>query len=411
MRYMNLFNERKEGNQMTKVQKSWEKYLYTVLQVVTVLYGLLCLYLYYMQSIQPLDYDNRYFQSDLPYHISMIVEDGWYYSFTAYIYQILYIVCGRTTVGIAVFLAVVSVATVFLTDIALRIFLKLEKSTWYTLLGAISVNFIMPFFWEYAGLYRYVSYQSGSIWHNSTYQCMKLAALSAFLYYWKLQEKYKDQGITVKEWFVFCILLAVCTGIKPSFLTVFAPVMAVFLVADLFRKVSFKRIFVFGSAVLPSLGVILWQQSILFGEETGNGISIQPWYAFSLHAQRPKVAVLCSLAFPIVVLLFSLVDLWNDKKYLFLWLMTGVGFAEALLFVEVGKRSRDGNFLWGYSFAIFAVNLYSLVQMVKMFRKSKQMVWYKGMLVVCAAVFSYQVLCGVVFFARLLSGETYWMLG
>ena len=53
-------------------------------------YGALCLYLFYMQSIQPLDYDNRYFQSDLPYHISMIVDDGWYYRFTAYIYQLLY---------------------------------------------------------------------------------------------------------------------------------------------------------------------------------------------------------------------------------------------------------------------------------------------------------------------------------
>lgn len=396
---------------MTKTQKSWEKYLYTVLQAVTVVYGLLCLYLYYMQSIQPLDYDNRYFHSDLPYHISMIIDDGWYYSFTAYVYQALYVICGRTTIGIAVFLAAVSVATVYLTDIALRFFLKMEKSTWYTLLGGLLVNFIMPFFWEYAGLYRYISYQSGSIWHNSTYQCMKLAALAAFLYYWKLNEKYAKQGICLKEWIIFCILMAVGTGIKPSFLTVFGPVMAVFLLIDLFRKVPFKRIFIFGSAVLPSFGVIFWQQSVLFGGETGNGISIQPWYAFSLHGVRPKVAVLCSLAFPIVVLLFTLADLWNDKKYLFVWIMTGVGFLEALLFVEVGKRSRDGNFLWGYSFALFAINLYSVVQLIKMFRKSKQLVWYRLLLVISGAVFSYQVYCGILFFGRLLQGETYWMLG
>lgn len=395
---------------MTKPTKSWEKYLHIMLQAVTVIYGLLCLYLYYMQSIQPMDYNNHYFESDLPYHISMIIDDGWYYSFTAYVYQALYLISGHTTVGIAIFLAAVSVATVYLTDIAVRTFLKLEKSTWYTLLLGLSVNLIMPFFWEYAGLYRYVSYQSGSIWHNSTYQCMKLAALAAFLYYWKLNEKYKEQGIRTREWLSFCVLLAVCTGIKPSFLTVFAPVMAVFLLVDLFRRVPFKRIFWFGSAVLPSLAVILWQQSVLFGEETGNGISIQPWYAFSLHADRPKVAVLCSIVFPIVVLLFSLADLWNDKKYLFVWLMTGVGFAEALLFVEVGKRSRDGNFLWGYSFAIFVLCLYSAVQLVKMFRKAKQIVWYKPLVLLCSLVFLYQVFCGIVFFARLLQGETYWML-
>lgn len=399
------------GTHMTKAQKSWEKYLYIVIQTVTVMYGLLCLYLYYMQSVQPLLYENRYFQSDLPYHISMIVDDGWYYSFTAYIYQALYIICGHTTVGIAVFLALVSVATVYLTDYALCCFLKRSKSTWYTLLLGLLTNLIMPLFWEYAGIYRYVSYQSGSIWHNSTYQCMKLAALAAFLYYWKLNEKYRERGISLKEWVVFSLLLAVCTGIKPSFLTVFAPVMAVFLLIDLFCKVPFQRIFIFGSAVLPSVCVMLWQQSVLFGSETGNGISINPWYAFSLHADRPKIAVLCSLAFPIVVLLFSLADFWNDRKYLFIWLMTGVGFAEALFFVEVGSRSRDGNFLWGYSFAIFAVNLYSVIQVFKMFQKAKQLVWYRLILAVCAVVFSYQVYCGVVFFVRLLQGETYWMLG
>lgn len=395
---------------MTKKQKSWEKYLYTVLQAVTVIYGLLCLYLYYMQSIQPMNYDNHYFESDLPYHISMIIDDGWYYSFTAYIYQFLHFICGGTTVGIAVFLAMVSVATVYLTDVALQRFLKQEKSTWYTLLGGLLINFIMPLFWEYAGYYRYVSYQSGSIWHNSTYQCMKLAALAAFLYYWRLEEKYREQGISRKEWVTFALLLAVCTGIKPSFLTVWAPVTAVFLLVDLFCKVPFRRIFLFGSTVFPSLFVVLWQQSVLFGEDTGNGISIQPWYFFSLHAQRPKVAVLCSLAFPIIVLLFSLADLWNDKKYRFIWLMTGVGFLEALLFVEVGSRSRDGNFVWGYSFAIFAVCLYSLVQMFKMFRKSRQMAWYKVILGICGLVFSYQVYCGIVFFVKLLQGQTYWML-
>lgn len=395
---------------MGKTQNRGGKIIYVLLQAVTLLYGLLCLYLYYMQSIQPLDYDNRFFQSDLPYHISMIVDDGWYYSFTAYIYQLLYILCGHTTIGIAVFLAVVSVATVFLTDVALRSFLKLEKSTWYTLLGGILVNFIMPLFWEYAGLYRYVSYQSGSIWHNSTYQCMKLAALAAFLYYWRLNEKYTERGITVREWLTFCILLVVCTGIKPSFLTVFAPVMAVFLLVDLFGRTSFKRVFIFGSAVLPSLAVILWQQSVLFGGESGNGISIQPWYTFSLHAVRPKVAILCSLAFPIIVLLFSLADLWRDRKYLFIWVMTGLGFLEALFFVEVGSRSRDGNFLWGYSFAIFAVCLYSFAELVKMFKKCRQMWWYRILLLICGAVFAYQVFCGVLFFGRLLLGETYWML-
>ena len=105
-----------------------------------------CLYLYYMQSVQPLDYNNRYFQSDLPYHISMIVEDGWYYSFTAYVYQALYLICGKTTVGIALFLAAVSVGTLLLTELLLRRMAGSEKRGWATMAAALALNLVMPFY-------------------------------------------------------------------------------------------------------------------------------------------------------------------------------------------------------------------------------------------------------------------------
>lgn len=113
--------------------------------VLTALYGAACLYLYYMQSVQPLDYDNRYFQSDLPYHISMIVEDGWYYSFTAYAYQALYYLCGRTTVGIALFLAAVTVASLLLTELLLRRMAGMQRKSWATMAAALALNLVMPF--------------------------------------------------------------------------------------------------------------------------------------------------------------------------------------------------------------------------------------------------------------------------
>lgn len=396
---------------MEKSKKSGERYLRIFFHIVTVAYGILCFYLYYMQSVQPLDPDNHYFESDLPYHISMIVQDGWGYSLTACIYKILYAVCGNTTVGIAVFLALISVFTVYATDWLFSLFLKREHGTWYTLLTGLLANLIMPFFWKYAGSYRYVSYQSGNIWHNSTYQCMKLVALITVLYYWKVQEHYGERGLSFREWIILSLLLATGTGVKPSFLTVFAPVMAIFLLADLCKKVPFKYVFQFGSTVFPSLAVLLWQKAVLFGTDTGNGIGIRPWYSFSLHADRPKLAVLCSLAFPLLVLLFSLKDLWKDRKYLFFWIMTGIGFLEALLLVEVGERSRAGNFLWGYSFAIFLISLYSIAQFLKLLKQSRENRWYLIPVLLSAGVLSYQIVCGLIFFTRLLQGETYWMLG
>ena len=325
-------------------KKILNKYVKPISWVVLSIYGAACLYLFYMQSIQPLDYNNRYFQSDLPYHISMIIDDGWYYSFTAYAYQLLYGIFGRRTVGIALFLTVLAVLGILLTERLVRMLLDEEKMTAQTFFGSVALNLVMPFFWTMAGQYRYVSYQAGNIWHNSTYQCMKVLALAAILCYLKIEKDY-ERHIALKQWIWFAILLVVCTGVKPSFLTVFAPAMACKLLWDLFHKVPFKQIFIFGCAVLPACVVVLWQNAVLFGEETGQGFSLQPWFTFSLHADRPKLAVLCSLAFPLVIAVCSLKALFRDKKYCFAWVMTGIGFLEALLLAETGSRANDGNFL------------------------------------------------------------------
>ena len=417
-----------------------------LLWALTTLYGMACLYLYYMQSIQPLDYDNRYFQSDLPYHISMIVEDGWYYSFTAYAYQALYYLCGKTTVGIALFLAAVTVASLVLTELLLRRMAGMQRRSWATMAAALALNLAMPFYLKWAGSYRYVSYQSGNLWHNSTYLCMRLLALAALLYYQKLEEHYREK-ITAKQWIVFALLLVICTGVKPSFLTVFAPVLALKLLWDLCHRVRFKQVFLLGSAVLPACGVVLWQNMVLFGEDTGNGMTFDPWYTFSLHADRPKLAVLCSLAFPLVVLGASLLamtreqwrqlgsareDVWPggvyqlrlNRIYLFAWLMTSVGFAEALCLVETGSRSRDGNFLWGYLFAIFWLHVVSLIKWLSLRNvdialltsgenstQRVRMIIIRIAYILAGLVLLYQLWCGVYFFSRLLGGETYFMMG
>lgn len=389
--------------------KTKHRYVMPLLWCITALYGGLCVYLFYMQSIQPLDYNNRYFQSDLPYHISMIIDDGWYYSFTAYLYQVLHWLGGGTTILIALFLGVVTALCIVLTRDLLCLLLGRDKTDPLTLAGAFALNLVMPFYWTVAGEYRYVSYQSGNIWHNSTYQCMKLAALAAMICYWQIEREYR-QKLTLKQWGTLAALLFLCTGIKPSFLTVFAPVLALKLLIDLFQKTRFRQVFLLGSTVLPACGVVLWQNMVLFGGDTGNGWTFSPWYTFSLHANKTKLAVLCSIAFPLVILLFSLRELWRDKRYLFTWAMTGVGFLEALCLVETGNRSRDGNFLWGYCFAIFLVMVLSFEKWLLLWKKRGQGVFYKAAFGISGAVAAYQVFCGVYFFVRLLQGETYFMM-
>ena len=376
------------------------------MHIVVWVYGLACLWLYYHQSVAELpDAAVIPYQSDLPLHISMIVEDGWYYSFTAYAYKVLYVLFGGTTGGIALFLTVISVATIYVTEKAVCYFGNYKESHWHTLLMAFTINLVMPIYVEYAGVYRYVSFQSANIWHNSTYICMKLFALMTFLYYFKLEQKYRE-GITVKEWITFAVLNVIATGIKPSFLVAFSPIMGIFLLADLLKKVSFKKIFIFGSAMLPSGLVILWQNAVLFGADTGNGMTINPWYTFSLHADRPKLAVILSVAFCGVVILATIKDVLKEKHYLFVILMAMLGFLEALCLVESGSRSVDGNFLWGYSFCLFVLFLYTAI---KCFQYPRKTIAQKCILSVMTVVYFCHLYCGLLFFIRLVLGESYWM--
>lgn len=382
-----------------------EKILRTAVHILVVLYGIACLWLFYRQSVADLTVEGAIpYESDLPLHISMIVEDGWYYSLTAYIYKLLYTVCGGTTWGIVLFLCACAVATVYVTEEFVYRLGKYGEKTWFTLLLALSLNFVMPVYIRAVGEYRYVSYQSGNIWHNSTYICMRLAALAALLCYFRLEGKYRE-GITRKEWCCFALLNIVCTGIKPSFLLVFSPVMGIFLLADLFRQAPLKRILVFGSALLPSGLVILWQNSVLFGEKTGNGVEFRPWYTFALHADITKLAVVCSVLFCGLVVLLTLRKAASEKNYLFIVAMAVLGFLEALCLVESGSRAADGNFLWGYSFCLFVLFAVCAVKWLEFNGKGVQKILRTGL----GLVYAWHLYCGMYFFVNLVAGASYWM--
>lgn len=386
------------------IQKN-EKYMNLFFSGITVLYGLLCFFLYYKQSVADLNVAGEIaYQSDLPLHISMIVEDGWLYSFTAFAYKLLYAVCGGSTVGIALLLALCSYATVLLTENLLIVLGLARQKNWHSLLTALTLNFVMPIFIPFIGEFRYVSYQAGNIWHNSTYICMRTAALAVLLTYFKLEKTYR-QGISLKEWLLFAALNIVCTGIKPSFLLAFSPIMGIFLLADLCRKVPLLNILKFGSALLPSGLVILWQNAVLFGQDTGNGISVNPWYTFSMHTNIPKLAVVCSALFCGLTLVVTCRELLKDRQYLFIVCMAALGFLEALLLVENGSRSVDGNFLWGYSFCLSVWFAVSAVKWLKRETTGIQTAVKYGL----AAVYAAHLYCGLYFFFRLVEGASFYM--
>ncbi len=375
-------------------------------------YGVFCVYLYYKQTFYV---EGMPFDSDLPYHIKMAVEDHWFYSLTALIYQLFFLMPWGNILT-ALFLGLITLGTIALTTRLLR-----EMSVragcgsvpeWLFLLLGFLCNVAMPFYVKAAHYQRYIGYQSPSIWHNSTYICMKFCGVLVLLFYLRLEEKYRE-GLSVKDWLFMAGALILANAVKPSFFLVFAPTMALFLLWDLFRKVPFSRIFIFGLTVIPSVLVVLWQNMVLFGNDTGNSIELNYGYTLTLHSLHPKATLILSVAFPLFVLVFLWKELFRDKWYLFFWLMWGIALLQVTFLSENGTRARDGNFMWGYSFGIFMIVLYSVVKLLKLMRAPTG-IWENrylryGFLITSWGILAYQCYCGIVFWIRLCQGETYWM--
>lgn len=397
---------------MKKITISKEILTKFILWAGILVYGGFCTFLHYKQTFHV---EGTPFESDLPYHISMAVEDDWAYSLTGLLYR-LFFATDFGPILTALFLGSVTVATIYVTYLLLKELCtkcnltKVNESL--LIVFAFLTNVVMPFYLEWAYYRRYIGWQSASVWHNSTYTCMKLLGILVVLMYLKLEPKYKG-ALSLKEWSLMALLFILVNAVKPSFILVFAPAMALYLLVDLFQKIKFGRIFLFGLTVIPSLLVVLWQNVVLFGEDTGNGIIFAYAHTMSLHGTHPKVSLLLSVAFPIFVAVVLWKEFFTDKWYRFCYLVWGVGLFQYVFLAEEGARSRDANFNWGYAFGIFLIMVVSVVKLLQVWKQPKGIFQNKvlrnAFLGIATIIFAYQCYCGLYFFGRLCQGITYWM--
>lgn len=372
--------------------------------MLLLVYGALCFYLYYEQLLYPV---TGRFESDTSVHVRFAVEEGYYHSLAAFIYVLLYRLPFRNA-AIALVLSLATVASVYLTYRLIDRLSKGKKIWAYT--GAFFANFVMGFYVSFINKQHYIGYQNANMWHNSTYIFMKVFALLSIICFLDLEESYKE-GINIKKLLCFTAYLTVATGFKASFLTVFAPVLAVKLLIDLIKGTKFKRVFAFALTVIPGILVMGLQSIVMSGQGGANGYVISPFTALSMRGDHPKVTLVLSVLFPLWVGLWHIKDFYKDKLYFGSLIMWAVAFLEVFLFLETGERALDSNFFWGYSIALFFVFMSSALKMcedlafaLKNGRKIATIYGGIGMFMLVWHVFS-----GVWYFALLFTGVTYFV--
>lgn len=371
----------------------------TLLLILLIIIFGLTTYLFYMQAIGR-------FNSDLILHIKSALENGSdQYTITKPLYRILYTYFGGN-ISIALFLSFVEILTIYVTKKALD-FYNSDMSSKVKWLLSITLNFVIAIYVPFIHKAFNAGVQEPTEWHNSTYMCMKLLGIFIILLYFKIEKNYLKR-ISFKNYVIFCASLILVNSIKPNFILAFAPTMLIFLIIDFIKnyknKTAIKNMIVFGSAVLISLIVLIYQSMVLYGSDDGSGITIGFMTLLKQYHRYPIISLIQSAAFPVFIYSTNIKKVLKNKKYLFILILNFVALLEYLLLQETGVRALDGNFDWGYSFSLmmFFISSISLLYEVK-----QENLHSKKYYILAYLIFALHFVSGIIYFIRLLLGFSY----
>ncbi len=347
------------------------------------------------------------YDSDLPAHISEGIN-GTAYSLMERSYGFLMETLGLNEKAVALWLALLLGAAVFVTWLLLRQLFPAGNQRALHFL-AFACSFVMPLYLPWVNDYRYMGMQSGNLWHNSTYLGMKFAAVLVLLLYFSWLKTYQ-KGISPGKWLLFTASLIFVNLMKPNFILCFAPAMGLQLLADciLARGKTLKYQILSGIPVLISLGVVIYQTTVLFqGKEDGSRIALMLPYNFLKYNRYPWAALLQSAAFPLFVLAGNRKELKRDRVFGFTWLIWLFGLLEYLFLGEEGPRKTHGNFSWGYSFCIFLVFVVCAAKCCEKLKEGRPSGGRKLYWAAAGLLFLGHLACGMTYFIHLYLGGTY----
>ncbi len=316
---------------------------------------------------------------------------------------------------IIAFLVAVVLAGVWLCSVFFHRYSPVGHPLACTLLG-MACYCADPIFIAALNPYRSLGVQAGGVWHNPTLLGIKTMLLALVLVYLSICEQMEDTraALPIREMLLFSLILTVATWIKPNLATSVEPAIAFFLVFDLCRHKGqgFWKKAAFAATVVPSFVVIGWQFLISFtgapaGEESG--IAFAPGMALLTWTKHPICAIFQSLAFPLLVLCFSIPRVFTDRKYGFAWAITGFAYAQYLFLAETGRRAGDGNFSWGMQMVMVYLFAVSVIRLMEAWPVLWQKIWGRVLALGSAALFLWHVFCGVEYIVLFLREKTYFM--
>lgn len=312
--------------------------------------------MFYRESI---NYDGMY-HSDLLAHIEFSSAINFRYSIMFSIFYALKQING-TTFYIGMFIAAAATLTIYFTQRILKELLP-DMSGYAGLFFAFALNLVSNIYVPYINTMLYLGVGSASVWHNATYIFMKFG-ISIFILFLVLFLKEYPERISVKYWIGCSASLLLTTLFKPNYILCFAPALFVFLVVSVIKNKfkNFKKCFIFALIVIPSMLILLYMYSAVYGsaassyEGMGTGLS-ESSIAIGLSplfSMQSIPGIFQLSAFPLFVFIFSFKRVAKSKLCIITILTYIFGVLENTFLYETGKRMTAGDWSWGYCSTVF----------------------------------------------------------
>jgi hypothetical protein len=284
---------------------------------------------------------------------------------------------------------------------AYSIRLVLVFTAFLMLVSAIYVPFFNPLL--------YLGQGSPNVWHNPTLLAMKPFAFAAFAcYVYALNGR--KRGDTLVFYFAASGALLVTVLIKSNFALAFIPALCLYL--PLRHRMDFIAYWKSFLVVLPTLLVLLFQYLTVrfLGATLQVPVSFTiDWLGvWKLYSPNIPISILLALAFPLSVAILGVREIGRNPALLLSWLLTLVGMLQFAVLAVGGSLYMNGDWSWGYLTAmqiLFVFSLAEFLRWLQLVEPANAANRIKTLVVSC--VFSLHLISGTLYFARMLSGGTF----
>lgn len=241
-----------------------------------------------------------------------------------------------------------------------------DKATWWqhALIFATAVLFtsvsplaLSPFSSREVLLWQ--GYFSPSSHHNPTTTAVRpftvLTLMAGLLVFGHMPQ---SQRARVLQGLGAALLVAASIAAKPNWMLAFLPALVAYALWHIVRKQPVRVWLLVFAFALPTLAMLFWQYTFMFGKGFTTSNVIAPFKVmlyYTLSYRLLALALLGSLAFPLATLLLYPRWLRASRLWLLSWLTLAVSLAQAYLLAQEERFFGDGNWTWGAHLAVFTL--------------------------------------------------------